>query len=82
MSWLPNPGSDVSCPSAVPDREPADGTMSMGASLRPLYPDLMRLLDTDSLYKADETHDKTLAQERTYLISAIKSSMAYQATEL
>ena len=42
-------GSDVSIPSAVPERAPAPGTLSMGALMRFWYPDFMRLFETDSL---------------------------------
>jgi hypothetical protein len=41
-------GAEVSTPSAVPERAPASGILSIGA-MRLLYPDLTRLLETDSL---------------------------------
>jgi hypothetical protein len=41
--------SVVSHPLAVPALAPASGTRFMGAFFRPSYPDLTRLLDTDSL---------------------------------
>jgi hypothetical protein len=50
-SVLAKPGSDVSIPFAVPDREPASGTMSIGARARFSCPDLMRLFVTDSLLR-------------------------------
>jgi hypothetical protein len=43
------PASVVSRPSALPIRAPACGTWSIGAFFRFAYPDLTRLLETDSL---------------------------------
>ena len=47
-SGTPSPASVTSIPFAVPMRAPASATISIGAAGR-LYPDLIRLFDTDSL---------------------------------
>lgn len=49
ISGTPRPGSVTSIPFAVPIRAPASAIKSIGADARFSYPDLTRLLDTDSL---------------------------------
>ncbi len=82
-STVARPGSDVSMPSAVPDLEPASGTMSIGARARFSWPDLMRLFVTVSLFKSKRHTISgiiTRAIIFAHRISAIRSSIAYHAT--
>jgi hypothetical protein len=77
--------SVVSRPLAVPALDPASGTRFMGAFPRFSYPDLTRLFDTDSLLAPsghDQLHFMSGKESNTYRISAIRSSMSYQAREL
>ena len=77
--------SVVSHPLAVPALAPASGTRFMGAFFRSSYPDLTRLLDTDSLLAAipcDQLHFMSEKESKTYRISAMRSSISYQAREL